>query len=680
MFPTIGDFFARLLDPVGFPARWLCGEWTPFEGWLLIVSDFAIFGAYSAIPLSIVIYMKAKGRELVFPKLYWLFAVFILSCGLTHLIDAVIFWQPLYRLSGFVKFITAVVSWAAVIVLLRSLGPALDLPGAAKLNAQLQKEIDEHQRSEASLRQLSTRLALALQHAKLGDWCWYPATDIVEISKRGCEIFGIHPDVPITWTALRERLHVEDRELVRLAVEAAVAEKREYKIEYRVLRDGDSGEHDWIRAMGLAEYDADGEVVRMLGIVEDVTERKLAEDERERLLLAEQAARNDAEFANREKDEFLAILSHELRTPLNAILGWTHILKSDSANSNMTAGLNVIERNALAQAQLVEDLLDMNRIVNGKVRLDIQRVDLDGVIQAAYDAVKPSADAKNIRLIATIKPITGPVRGDPARLQQIIWNLLTNAIKFTAEGGLIQISLQEVDSQVEISVCDNGVGIASDFLPYVFDRFRQADSSTTRKQRGLGLGLSIVKNLVELHGGSVHATSAGQNEGTTFRVELPLIPASGDAGGEDVWSRSPSSSGAVATPPCPTNLRGGEILLVEDDPDSLSALKCILETHGAAVCACTSADEALEAIHKHQYHALISDIGLPEKDGYALIQQIRSMTNYNQHIPAIALTAFTRSEDRQRALLAGFDMFLSKPVNPAELLAAVERCLNRTVS
>ncbi len=678
MIEAIGDFLRRLFDPSGFPARWKCGEWSSFEGWLLIGSDLAIFAAYFAIPVSILIYLKAKRREVVFPRLYWLFAAFILLCGLTHLIDAVIFWQPLYRLSGFVKFNTALVSWAAVFVLVRSLGPALDLPGAARLNAQLTKEVGEHQRSEAALRQTSTRLSLALQHAKLGDWCWFPETDIVEFSPRGYEIFGLTSPAPITWTSLRDHIHEQDRENVRLAVEAAVSGRQEYNVEYRVIRECD-GQLAWIRAKGFAEYDAANAVVRMLGIVEDVTEWKLAETERGRLLEAAQSARSDAEAANREKDEFLAILSHELRTPLNAILNWSHLLKTQTQESNVTEGLVVIERNALAQSRLVEDLLDMNRVVNGKLRLDVQRVDLSRVIQAAIDAVKPSADSKNLRLVAVLDPIAGPVKGDPARLQQAIWNLLTNAIKFTSDGGRIQVSLERVNSHVEISVSDNGIGIAPDLLPHVFERFRQADSSTTRTQGGLGLGLNIVKNLIELHGGSVHAKSEGRGAGATFRIALPLLPTASDADADKERAHPASSTHTDLPAPDPTVLRGSDILIVEDDPDSLLALRKILEKQGASVRACATADEALSALQEHHYHAFVSDIGLPRMDGYALMQQVRAMPNShsNQQVPSIALTAFSRSEDRQRAMLSGFDIFLSKPVNPAELLAAVERCLIR---
>jgi signal transduction histidine kinase/ActR/RegA family two-component response regulator len=408
----------------------------------------------------------------------------------------------------------------------------------------------------------------------------------------------------------------------------------------------------------------------------EITELKRAEAERERLLVSERKARERAEREMRVKDEFLATLSHELRTPLNAILGWANILRATDKPNEIAEALEVIERNARSQTKIIEDLLDMSRIVSGKVRLDVQSVELLPVIEASIESVNPMATAKQIRLTSVLDPLAGPISGDPARLQQIIWNLLTNALKFTPKGGRVHVVLKRVNSHLEISVTDSGQGITPEFLPHVFDRFRQADASTTREQRGLGLGLAIVKNLVDLHGGTVLAQSPGLNQGSTFIVAFPVPSAKLHP---KPHARHPESAldGGIADESL--DLTGVHVLAVDDEADARRLIKSILSRCGATVETVGSATEALECLKKTRPHVFITDIGMPGEDGYAIIRKIRQLDAGNGgNIPAIALTAFARSEDRRRAILSGFQMHVAKPVEPSELVAIVANLANRT--
>ena len=396
-----------------------------------------------------------------------------------------------------------------------------------------------------------------------------------------------------------------------------------------------------------------------------------------RLLEAERAARAEAERSSHIKDEFLATLSHELRTPLNAILGYAGVLRFPNISEvQRNEAAETIERNARQQAKLIEDLLDMNRIISGKLRLEIQQADLPQIVDAALETVRPSADAKEIQLQKLIDPDAGPIRGDPARLQQIVWNLLSNAIKFTEKGGTVQLALQRVNDHVEISVADSGSGIKPEFLPHVFDRFRQADASTTRHYGGLGLGLSIVKQLVELHGGTVSAQSPGKGAGSTFTVALPIAIAQY----RGVSRLRPQPTVAEATSLMfEIQLDGVRVLAVDDDPDACRLVKQILEERSAKVTTATSAAEALRLFSLQNFDIVVSDIGMPEEDGFSLIRKIRTTEKHSgAHIPAIALTAFARTEDRQQVALAGFQSHLAKPVEAAELIATVASLVGRT--
>lgn len=616
------DYISKLFDTSGFPPRWYCGQWDETHGWVHIVSDTLIFGAYAAIPISITAYVVSKKQEVEFQKLYYLFAAFILSCGFGHLVEASIFWHPWYRFSGAVKVVTAILSWATVLALIKILPVAFQLPGTVKLNQQLRKEVKERQESEAALLESSTRLELAMDHSGVGDWSWEEGSEICRLSKRSAEILGLPGAGDHTWETISKLIAAEHREHVIKSFGHAAESGAVVDEEFLIWK---NGQQTWISTKGCRIHSPAGKRARMVGTLADVTERKKADKERERLLAMESKARQEAEEANRMKDEFLAVLSHELRAPLNAILGWAHLLKDSDKKEDLDTGLEVIERNTLAQAKLVEDLLDMSRVTSGKIRLDLQAVDLRTIIKTAEDAILPSATAKKIRVICVVDPRAGAVRGDPSRLQQVLWNLLTNAVKFTPEGGKIEVVVSRVNSHVEITVSDTGMGITPDFLPHVFDRFRQADSTITRKYGGLGLGLALVQTLIGMHGGTVTAESAGAGQGSTFRISLPLPVAPLDAGSHRVH---PAADGTKkADDASKTDLAGTRVLIVDDEADNGEMLCRLFTAHGAQV--------------------------------------------------VVALTAFARPDDRRRAMFAGFDTFLSKPVDTDELLAVVHRFVSR---
>jgi PAS domain S-box-containing protein len=701
---------------------------------------------------------------------------------------------------------------------------------------------------------VAERLRLALAASGLGDWSWDAQTDMVTLSPATADVFGL-PHAPITWAAMRDLLHVEDRDRARLAVEHAIQDRSTYDIEYRVDRPG--GERVWIAARGRGIYASDGTVLGMVGVVQDITERKHAEtaereenralealhrtsialsstldiqtllqtvtdaatrvcgaqfgaffynthDENgdvyqlytlsgaprsafenlghpratpifaptfngegiiriddvladprygqwpphkgmpkghlpvrsylavpvrsrngeilgglffghpetgvfsarhERLVAGmaaqaaaaidnarlyesatkfaegERVARAHAEQAGKQKDEFLATLSHELRTPLNAILGWAQVLRRNGGKLDDTTrqGLEIIERNTRLQAQLIEDLLDMSRITSGKMQLDVQTIMPSGFIEAAIDTVKPAADAKGIRLVKVLDHGAGPISGDPGRLQQVLWNLLSNAIKFTPKEGRVQVVLERVNSHIEISVSDTGIGIKPDFVPHVFDRFKQADASTTRRHGGLGLGLSIVKHLVELHGGTCKVHSPGEDQGATFSVHFPLAPTRPrELGAERRHPRAlPSPAREFALP----NLSKLRVLVVDDEPDARELVRHVLDECGALVTLSPDGRHALSLLENDDYDVILSDIGMPEMDGYDFLNRARQLLQHSgRRIPAIALTAFARSEDRTRALQAGFLVHVSKPVEPSELAATVASVTDRTFS
>ncbi len=433
-------------------------------------------------------------------------------------------------------------------------------------------------------------------------------------------------------------------------------------------------------------HDNEGRLSKWVAIQRDVTDRVRFQNERERIFHAEHAARLEGERISRMKDEFLATLSHELRTPLNAILGWASILKEAAQQGNTqeaAQAVEVIERNARAQAQLVEDLLDMSRIVAGKARLEVEPLSLARVITEAVESVRHAAEAKGIAIVEATDPLAPPVYGDRTRLRQVFWNLLSNAIKFTPRSGRIEVRQHQTgrtDGEAEIVVRDDGQGIAPEFLPHVFDRFRQMDSSASRRHGGLGLGLSIVKQLTELHGGTVRVTSPGVGKGAVFTVTLPV--------GEPPAASRPESVQAIneALAPAPqagetavhdghtrgSTLKGVELLLVEDDPDQRNLLRHVFEQQGASVRVADDADRGLELLRARPPQVLVSDIGLPGMDGYEFLRRVRELPPASGgKVPAVALTAFARAEDRQLALRAGFQTHVTKPAEASELINVI---------
>jgi signal transduction histidine kinase/CheY-like chemotaxis protein len=399
-----------------------------------------------------------------------------------------------------------------------------------------------------------------------------------------------------------------------------------------------------------------------------------------RLLRSVQTARKQAEAANRMKDEFLATVSHELRTPLTAILGWANMLRTGDLDSVQTKlAFETIERNARLQDQLVNDLLDLARITTGKLRLNVSPIDPVSPVEAAVEALRPAAEAKSIRIQKIIDTSVGAISGDPERLQQIVWNLLSNAVKFTAKGGRIQVRLERINSHIEIIVSDTGIGIKPEFLPFVFERFRQGDPAPTRSHGGLGLGLAIVRHLVELHGGEVHADSHGEGQGATFTVKLPIIP---------VYQRQeteervhPRTAAILPQIEAADRIDGIKVLVVDDEPDTRELLKTMLASCGAEVTMAPSAKLALAEMERSRFDVIVSDIGMPEVDGYELMQRIRCLpVESGGKTPAVALTAYARAEDRLRALRAGYKMHVSKPIERAELIVVVASVVGRTHS
>lgn len=432
--------------------------------------------------------------------------------------------------------------------------------------------------------------------------------------------------------------------------------------------------------LNACKLQQDEDATLILLAILDITERQQFETERSQLLAQEQSARQSAENANRAKDEFLSNLSHELRNPLNTMLGWAQMLRTRTLNTATIAhALEVIERSARAQSQLIEDILDVSRIISGKLNLSIRPLDLSLVVQAAVETVQLSAEAKNIRIISQLGDTE--ILGDVDRLQQVLWNLLSNAIKFTPSGGRVEVTLKAIGGQAQIRVTDTGQGISADLLPYIFDRFRQGDSSTTKAKAGLGLGLSIVKHLVELHGGTIEAESPGEGQGATLTVRLPLQESLKLTRSSDLESGASSSEPVLS-------LAGLRILAVDDEIDTRELFKFVLESYGAEVLTVSSAREALSVLSQapDQYDVLISDIGMPQEDGYWLIRQVRLFeasrseslsVETGGQIPAIALTAYANEVDRQQAIESGFQAHLAKPVEPVQLALLVANLVGR---
>lgn len=469
-------------------------------------------------------------------------------------------------------------------------------------------------------------------------------------------------------------MHAEDAERVLVEWRKGTRSGRPFDFECRLRRCDGALRWHLLRAVPeRGHHQLEGPWI-VAGL--DIETQKTVEQERARLLEREQRAREAAEAANRLRDDFLATVSHELRTPLNAILGWASIIRTGAIDpKRLTHAIATIERNARAQARLVNDILDVSRVVTGKLRLQVASLDLVNVVSDAVETVRPAADAKNIDLRWTPPASSVRLTGDAARLQQIAWNLLSNAIKFTPKGGRVEVTLDHDVDHVHLRVTDNGAGIAPDFLPYVFDRFRQADATMTRAHEGLGLGLSIVKSLTELHGGQVEVKSAGPGQGAVFSVAIPVGPLSERrAAGAELgpFRRLPNGSGCASDLP---RLDGASIVFVDDRPEARDIVEELLGRFGAKVTCAVTAEQALEAIARSIPDVLISDIGLPDEDGYALMRRVRALDGPAAQVPAIALTAYARPEDAHRAKDAGFNVYLSKPTEPDELVWLVSSLL-----
>jgi hypothetical protein len=483
-------------------------------------------------------------------------------------------------------------------------------------------------------------------------------------------------------------VHPEDlpRAIVRWTHALTTGET--YEVEFRLKLH--SGDYAWHLVRAVPQRDASGKIVRWFGTNTNI-EAERAQQERIRSLLREveqqshqlreeaverrraeaaaEEARAKAEQAGRTKDEFLAVASHELRTPLNAILGWAQILRGGSVDpSGFMRGLETIERNAKVQVRLIDDILDGSRIITGKLHLEIRALDLNAVVEAAVEAVRPSASARNIAISIELEPAAAHIKGDPDRLQQVVWNLMNNAIKFTPKGGRVDVRARRAGTHIELSVSDTGRGIAPEFLPHVFERFRQADASSTRQHGGLGLGLALVRHLVEAHGGTARAESAGEGQGAAFTLTLPVLAVSAESSAS---VRAPNRAPTARDPLDRDFLRDVRVLVLDDEPDARELVAMVLRTRGADVLIASSVDQAIELLERRAPDVLVSDIGMPLTDGYTLLRRIRALPTDASRIPAVALTAYAREQDRRLAFEAGFQAYLSKPVDPEALARTV---------
>ncbi|MEP0909183.1 PAS domain S-box protein [Leptolyngbya subtilissima ST-M1] len=518
-------------------------------------------------------------------------------------------------------------------------------------------DITARKQAEEARRESETRFRTLTRHAPVGIFMTDPDGNCLYVNERWCEIAGMSPETA-QGTGWVSALHPDDRERVADVWYQAAQNAQVFVAEYRFQTP--QGKVTWIQGTATALQRETGEVAGYLGTLTDITDRKRAEAAREQLFQQEQAAREAAERANRIKDEFLAVLSHELRSPLNPILGWAKLLQMRKLDDAKTAeALATIERNAKLQTELIDDLLDIAKILRGKLSLNVDSVNLSFVIKSAIETVSSNAAAKSISLHSML-PNIGQVSGDAARLQQIVWNLLSNAIKFTPKGGQVDIYMERVGHQAEITVKDTGKGINPEFLPHIFETFRQEDASITRQYGGLGLGLAIVRQLVEAHNGTITAESPGEGFGATFTVRLPLL------------NVTPAIQPADGRPQQELNLAGIRVLAVDDEPDARELLTVLLTEYGAEVLAVASASEVLVNLESFQPDVLVSDIAMPDVDGYALIQQVRALpATKGGQIPAICLTAYAREEDCQRSIRSGFANHVAKPLEPERLVRAL---------
>ncbi|WP_230966017.1 hybrid sensor histidine kinase/response regulator [Nostoc sp. NZL] len=713
MSDIISELWTNFFTSGSFIPHGHCYLWQTNLVWLHILSDAFIALAYYSIPATL-FYFVRKRQDLPFDWIFLLFSAFIVACGTTHLIEIWTLWHPTYWVSGFVKAVTAIISVVTALELIPLVPQALALPSPAQLeqanqelqtqiaerlrvekelrkyqnhleemvavrtneitktNEQLQQEILERQRILEILRQSEERYRYLAEAIPQLVWTTNPNGECDFFNQNWCEYTGLTLEQSLGsgWLAA---LHPDDIQSADEVWSNAVKNSTIYNNEYRFKRASD-GSYRWQLARGLPLKDEQGIVVKWFGTCTDIHEQKQILEERAHLLELEQVARAKAETANRIKDEFLAVLSHELRTPLNAILGWSKLLQMGRLDQAKTSeALATIERNATLQVQLIEDLLDISRILQGKLTLNITKINLESTVLSALQTMRLAAETKLIEVSTVFEAHVGQVMGDSTRLQQVVWNLLSNAVKFTPKGGKIEVRLKQADGYAQIIVSDTGKGISAEFLPFVFDYFRQADSTTTRNFGGLGLGLAIVRNIIEIHGGLVKANSHGEGKGAIFTVSLPLLQ-------DESPSLTDEQNYVPLLTPHSLPLTGVRVLVVDDDADSRDFAAFVLEQDGAFVIAVSSAFEALQALAQVKPDVLVSDISMPDMDGYMLIHQVRTWTpERGGQIPAIALTAFARNDDQQEALNAGFQMHLPKPFNPEELIAAIAKLVKTKV-
>ena len=523
-------------------------------------------------------------------------------------------------------------------------------------NLTLARTVSERDQLTQSLRDSQADLARAQGVAQTGSWRLDVHRNVLTWSQEVYRIFGVPPGTALTYESFLASVHPDDQAAVDEAWQAAVT-GRPYDIDHRIVV---GGEIKWVRERAELEFDAGGALLGGFGTVQDVSERKRLEGE------LRQNVTQLAE-ANRLKDEFLSTLSHELRTPLSAVVGWTHLLLSGQLpGDRRRQALEAIDRNARAQLALVSDLLDVARVVRGQLRLDVREVQLGDCLNAALDAIRPAADARQITLTSSIDPHPD-VAGDSDRLQQVLWNLLSNAVKFTPPGGRVDVSLSHGESQVQVTVRDTGIGIAPEFMPHLFEQFRQADGSFTRAHGGLGLGLAIVRHLVELHGGEVRAESDGPGRGASFTVAFRVSSAN-----RAVAAKADPVGDTARHGPTQNPLAGLTVLVVDDEPDTGEYLKVMLGGLGAEVRAAGSASQGFEIVQQWRPGVVVCDIAMPGEDGYAFLRRVRSLPEERGgRTPLVALTAHAGPGDRTRALEAGFLQHLAKPLEPASLVAVL---------
>ncbi len=542
--------------------------------------------------------------------------------------------------------------------------PVRNSDGAIIAWAGINLDISRQKQAEVALRQSEERYRYLAE--LIPQLVWTASTEgaLLDVNQRWLDFTGLTYTQAQTddWQAI---VYPDDIPTLSEHWQAAQASGTYYRAEGRMRRS--DGVFRWHLHQAVPLKNEQGQVLKWFGTATDIDDQKRLEQQRARILQQEQVAREAAENANRIKDEFLAVLSHELRSPLNPILGWSRLLQTRKLDeAQTTEALKTIERNARLQAELIEDLLDVSRILQGKLSLNVAPVVLTTIIQAAIETVRLAAEAKAIQIETQLEPDVRLVAGDANRLQQVVWNLLSNAVKFTPTEGRVDIRLEQLDSQAQITVADTGKGISPDFLPYVFDYFRQAEGATTRSVGGLGLGLAIVRQLVELHGGTICAESPGEGHGATFTVRLPLMPTQA--------SNQPALSPSETCP----DLNGVNVLVVDDDADARVLTTFLLEQHGATVTAVASAEEAFTAVTQMKPDVLVSDIGMPTVDGYMLLRQVRTLPlDQGGHTPAIALTAYAGETDYQRSLDAGFQKHLAKPIDPTVLVNAIASLIQR---